>query len=361
MILLLTNLSTLRASFDLSLNVTSPSSFTTSQLQVLDDAILEAEALWENVITGYQPGISIGGISISVISGSSFADARVISSVSQGGFQLTTAGRIRINPGVIDLFGNWDGSGPNPPNTEFVGVNYIDELIAHEIGHVLGIGTQWTINGLYNNGTGEFTGEYGTAAYRDEFDSEATFVPVELAGSSGTQNSHWDQRMRSSSQEGNPSDPWSLDPRVGITDPQGRDLALELMTGAIDPDYGEPFVSLTTIASMRDMGFTVTVPEDFDGDDQVEGNDLAIWHTGFGSTGLQIDSITYGDSQRDRDVDGADFLAWQQTAAIAVPEPAACILALSWLLILQRLNRFQPRRHNVYGPTPPGGLGPTQK
>jgi hypothetical protein len=66
--------------------------------------------------------------------------------------------------------------------------------------------------------------------------------------------------MRSSSQEGDPADPWSLSPLTGITDRFGRDLGLELMTGAIDPDYGEPFLSRTTIHSMRDLGYTV-VPE----------------------------------------------------------------------------------------------------
>ncbi len=259
-LIVLTAIPVVRADFDLSLNVTSPGSFTPAQLQTLEDAIDDAEVLWESAITGYQPGIGIGGISISVISGSSFADARVTSSVNQEGFRLTTQGRIRINPDVIDLFGNWDGSGPTPPNTEYVGVNYIDELIAHEIGHVLGIGTQWTSNGVYIYGSGEYTGIFGTAAYQNEFDATATFIPIELAGSSGTQNHHWDQLMRSSSQEGNPSDPWSLDPRVGITDQYGRDLAMELMTGAIDPDYGEPYLSNTTIQSLRDLGFTV-VPE----------------------------------------------------------------------------------------------------
>ena len=39
--------------------------------------------------------------------------------------------------------------------------------------------------------------------------------------------------------------------------------------------------------------------------DQVDGDDLAIWQDGLGSTGLQIDSITVGDSQRDRDVQAA--------------------------------------------------------
>ncbi len=260
MLVMLTWTPTVRAAFDLTLNITNPASFTTSQLQVLEGSLDEAEAMWEDAITGYQSGISIGGITISIISGSGFADAIVNSSVNQGGFQLSTTGRIRINAGVIDTFGSWDGSGPNPPNTEFLGVNYVDELLAHEIGHVLGIGILWDDNGVYVNGTGRYTGQYGLAAYRAEFDPSATYVPVELAGSAGTQNSHWDQLMRSSSQEGNPSDPWSLDPRVDITDLLGRDLGLELMTGAIDPDFGEPFLSDFTVQSLRDLGFTV-VPE----------------------------------------------------------------------------------------------------
>jgi hypothetical protein len=71
---------------------------------------------------------------------------------------------------------------------------------------------------------------------------------------------HWDQTMRSSPDEGNPSDPFSLSPLTGITDVYGRDLGLELMTGAFDADYGRPFLSRTTIQSLRDLGFTV-VPE----------------------------------------------------------------------------------------------------
>lgn len=248
------------AAFNLNINISNPASFTPSQLQTLEDALDSAEATWESAITGYRPGINISGMSITVSAGSTFADALVLSSVNQGGFRLSTSARIRINPGTIDIFGSWDGSGPTPPNTEFLGVNYIDELMVHEIGHALGLGTQWVSNGVYINGTGQYTGEFGLAAYQADFDSSATFVPVELAGSSGTQNAHWDQLMRSSSQEGNPGDPWSLDPRVGILDPLGRDLGLEVLTGAIDPDYGEPFLSRMTVQSLRDIGFTV-VPE----------------------------------------------------------------------------------------------------
>lgn len=260
-LILLASAEPLRAEFDLQISIPSPGSFTTAQLAVLEESIDAAEALWESVITGYQPGISQTGISITVQAGSSFGDTFITGSTIQGGYRLTTSGRVRINTGVIDAFGSWNGTpGPENPDPNFLGLNYVDDILAHEFGHALGIGTQWTTNSVYVNNTGQYTGQHGLAAYQQEFDPNAMFVPVELQGSAGTQNSHWDQIMRSSTQEGDPDDPWSLDPRTGVTDLLGRDRALELMTGALDPDYGEPFLSRTTIQSLRDLGFTV-VPE----------------------------------------------------------------------------------------------------
>lgn len=252
-----------RAAFDLQLNVTTPGSFNSTQRAVLDAALAQAEALWERVVTGYQPSISLTGVTISIEGGSAFADATITGSTSQGGFQLATSGRVRIAAGVIDAFAAWNGTpGPVNPPPEYLGLNYVDEILAHEIGHVLGIGTLWVSNGVYDNNSDPFhyRGQYGLAAYRNEFDPNALFVPVENAGGAGTPHTHWNQLMRSSTQEGNPNDPWSLDPRVGITNADGRDFASELMTGALDPDYGEPFLSMTTIQSLRDLGFAV-VPE----------------------------------------------------------------------------------------------------
>lgn len=237
--------------FDLTLVVTNPGTFSLNQKVILDEAIADAEALWESKIAGYQPGISLSGIYITVTGNfTGLASAGVTGNTVQGGYQLTTSGHISVNINELENFADWDGTGRN----------VVDELMAHEIGHVLGIGTQWTANGVYTFGSGEYTGASGVAAYRREFDADATFVPVELAGSVGTANSHWDQLMRSSVQEGLPSDPFSISPLLGITDQFGRDLGLELMTGAIDPDYSEPFLSRMTVRSLRDLGFTV-VPE----------------------------------------------------------------------------------------------------
>lgn len=306
--------------FDLQFTIGSSGSlqFTPAQVQILNTALSQVESMWETVIVGYRPGINVPTLPITVLpTTSGLAAATYTGTVFQGGFQVSTAGYIEVNVNQIADFANWQGPGAN-------GLNYVDEILAHETGHVLGIGTQWLSNGVYIQNSFHYTGQYGVAAFQSEFNQpNATFVPVENAGGSGTPNAHWDQLMRSSVQEGNPNDPYSLNPRIGITDQYGRDLGLELMSGAIDPDQGEPFISRTTVESLRDLGYEVTSFEDFNGDGIVDQNDLNILNANLGATGLGINSMCFGDANRDRKVDMQDFALWQ---AAAVPEPAAALL-----------------------------------
>jgi glucose/arabinose dehydrogenase len=75
---------------------------------------------------------------------------------------------------------------------------------------------------------------------------------------------------------------------------------------------------------------------DFDGDADVDHDDLAAWTTGFGTSAGA--TRTQGDADGDGDVDGGDFLAWQQNLgwsslnvdppSTGVPEPAAATIAL---------------------------------
>jgi hypothetical protein len=247
------------AAFDLSISISNPSAFTTTQLGELQSSLDYAESLWESVITGYRPGIDLSGMTIFVTAGSSFAEANYPQTTIQAGHTLGVFTSILVNPTVIDNYASWTGIGVSNPNPAYLGLNYLNDVMAHEVGHALGIGLLWEENSVYVPATGQYTGPFGLAAYRQEFDPLASFVPVEQALSTAA-DVHWDQTMRSSPDEGNPSDPFSLSPLTGITDVYGRDLGLELMTGAFDADYGRPFLSRTTIQSLRDLGFTV-VPE----------------------------------------------------------------------------------------------------
>jgi len=314
------------AAFDLQFEIVDADGlFSADDRKILDAALIHVERMWETVITGYQPDISDLPILISINPATSgLASASYSGLKNEGGYWLPTGGFANINILEIGNFAAWQGPGAN-------GRNYIDELLSHEVGHVLGIGTLWDDNGIYISNTFEYSGVHGLTAYQAEFDAAATFIPVESAGNPGTPNSHWDQLLRSSLQEGNPNDPFNLSPLVGVTDQYGRDRGLELMTGAIDPDYGEPFISRFTVQSMRDMGYRVAEFEDFNGDDSVNAADLSIHQANYGATGLEIDSMAFGDANRDRVVDGADFLLWQRAfvaggGALSVPEPGAALL-----------------------------------
>lgn len=72
-----------------------------------------------------------------------------------------------------------------------------------------------------------------------------------------------------------------------------------------------------------------SIPGDFNGDLEVDGDDLFVWKGAYGRTPA-------ADATFDNVSDGADFLVWQRNygmtfatpAAQAVPEPAAAMLAL---------------------------------
>ena len=105
------------------------------------------------------------------------------------------------------------------------------DVIIHEMGHVLGIGTLWQNMGLIRgSGTNnpEFRGanamrEYGTLRNTDS----PTFVPVANTGGAGTREGHWRESVFDS----------------------------ELMTGFDNP--GQNALSRLTIASLQDIGYQV--------------------------------------------------------------------------------------------------------
>jgi len=236
---LLASSSLASASFDITL--AGLNSFSTAH----QTAFTEAEAFWENIITGYQPDYQkkrnspdLTGITINTTSITSDGVGGVLGSAGPTGisnsfyyhYDYAVEGVMNFDPADLS---NLESNGS------------LLNIIKHEMAHVLGLGTLWVDNGLYNTGSGEYTGAAGLSAYQAEFDAAATFIPVELEGGTGTANGHWNEKN-------------GLD-LTGITDSHGNDMRDELMTG-IFYNNGETFLSNTTIASFQDLGYTVAFP-----------------------------------------------------------------------------------------------------
>jgi len=100
------------------------------------------------------------------------------------------------------------------------------DVILHEMGHVLGIGTLWASKGLKSGFN--YVGANAVAEYKTlTGNAGATSVPLETTGGSGTAGSHWSESV----------------------------FANELMTGFIGGTFNP--LSRLTIASLKDLGYSV--------------------------------------------------------------------------------------------------------
>jgi leishmanolysin len=106
----------------------------------------------------------------------------------------------------------------------------LNDVITHEMGHCLGIGTIWTTKGLLagaNTNNPTFTGKNAKKEYGTLKGTGPTAVPVENTGGPGTANSHWRETV----------------------------FRNELMTGFV---AGPPNpMSRLTVASLKDLGYVV--------------------------------------------------------------------------------------------------------
>jgi len=109
-----------------------------------------------------------------------------------------------------------------------------DEVVRHEMGHVLGFGTIWQALGLLSDSGGpdpHFVGAQATAAFDRNGGqpySAGAKVPVENCCGPGTQDSHWRETV----------------------------FATELMTGFLNSGVPNP-LSVITTAAMGDLGYVV--------------------------------------------------------------------------------------------------------
>lgn len=109
----------------------------------------------------------------------------------------------------------------------------LDDVLEHEMGHLLGFGTVWDLDGFLHDTTTSdpwFSGPDAQAAFRQALPSyRDKVVPVEAHGGSGTTLSHWRESV----------------------------MTNELMTGFLNPGVNP--LSSVTIESMADLGYLVDV------------------------------------------------------------------------------------------------------
>lgn len=192
----------------------------------------QAEAFWENVLTGtIADDLSTGP-----------AGPHVLDVLAQGA--------------AIDGVGGVLGAaGPSGPRDTSAGTGFsyslnglmtfdtadlasleasgrLLDVVKHEMAHTIGFGTLWDENGLYVNGSGQYTGALALAQCIVEFPAAcapgATFIPIEIGNPNpGSNDSHWQESL----------------------------FGTELMTPAIG---STTFLSQMTVCSFRDLGFETT-------------------------------------------------------------------------------------------------------
>jgi hypothetical protein len=110
-----------------------------------------------------------------------------------------------------------------------------DQVVLHEVGHILGIGTLWESHELLvDAGAADpyYIGVSGRSAFESAGGAEyrGTPVPVENTGGSGTRDGHWRESV----------------------------LNVEIMTGFVESiGVGMP-LSLLTIGALEDLGYRIT-------------------------------------------------------------------------------------------------------
>jgi hypothetical protein len=225
--------------FDIQVRVSG--SLTPAQQQ----AFVDAESRWESLVTGDLANVPLAAAPGDCGEGSPAVneiidDVVILASVGAidgPGAILAQAGPCYIrDPGSLPLLGLMRFDEADLADVE--GSNLLEEVILHEMGHVLGFGTIWLqpdINLLTDpasaGGTDpHFTGAQTIAAFNAAGGTAYTAgakVPVEETGSAGTRDSHWRESV----------------------------FMNELMTGFVDA--GQNPLSRITVASLADIGYSV--------------------------------------------------------------------------------------------------------
>ncbi|WP_419164545.1 leishmanolysin-related zinc metalloendopeptidase [Candidatus Palauibacter sp.] len=159
----------------------------------------------------------------------------VVEEIDGPGGTLASAGPCWTRRGGLPIYGRMSFDAADLRLSEQMG--YLDELVLHEMGHVLGIGTIWDDFELLRNPASvyeapdtHFTGPLAIAAFDEAGGTRyaGAKVPVENTGGEGTWNGHWREAV----------------------------MEAELMTGWAEEGGTEPLRAIT-IQSLADLGYAV--------------------------------------------------------------------------------------------------------
>ncbi|WP_198000954.1 Calx-beta domain-containing protein [Gimesia fumaroli] len=203
--------------------------FTDSSLTASQRAIFQqAAARWSEIILGDVPDVMVAGFGLVddlVIE----ASAPFIDGV--GGILGSAGPRTVRNGSFIPASGVMRFDSADIAALEASG--QLVDVILHEMGHVIGIGTIWQSLGLVIDlGTTDprFVGPEAIAQYNALLGRSVVDVPVANTGGGGTFGSHWRE----------------------------SDLDNELMTGYLNSGVANP-ISTITIGSLADLGYVVNL------------------------------------------------------------------------------------------------------
>jgi hypothetical protein len=194
------------------------------------EAFTLAADRWARMIVGDLPAV--------VVDGEEIDDVLILaqgSDIDGPGMVLGQAGPTHLRPAnagpaaMIPAKGLMSFDSADLASMEREGT--LNDVITHEMGHVLGIGTIWDRKGLLHGPDTDdptFAGAGAIAEYRALRPADgAGEVPVENTGGAGTRNSHWREAV----------------------------FGNELMSGFIAAP-GNP-ISRITVASLGDLGYEV--------------------------------------------------------------------------------------------------------
>ena len=202
------------------------------------NALVRAAQKWESIIVGDDPDVSIGhgakvddlviDVQVGAIDGQSGTLAYAYPTGVRTDDKSYHAYRGDIRVDVADSGGG--------------NAKELYSTVLHEIGHVLGIGTNWVQLGLLtgnNSRQPRFIGANAVREYNRLFKRVSVSVPVENTGAAGTRGGHWSENV----------------------------LQEELMTGYLNsviyyPDGTSSFTSETplstiTVGALEDEGYDV--------------------------------------------------------------------------------------------------------